>query len=331
LPKDGLNKELELFRKLGVKFEFNTKVGKDITVKALQQQNDVVLIAVGAQKDIELDIPGKELVGVYEGYRFLESLAAGKKMNIGKSVVIVGAGNVAIDAARSCVRLGAEVTIVYRRDKDEMPANMHEIHDAMDESIHFMYMSAPHRIVGDVKGRVTGLEIRKMKFEGFDHAGRKRPIETEETAIVVSETVILAIGETVEFEPAREIGLEVRKSGTIRVHQPTYLTNLAKVYAAGDAVTGPATVSEAMGMARAAAEAIDGALMKEKRFHRLFREFTYKDELVTASDPVKHVDPKKLAIRERVASFQEVLAGYNGEEALSEANRCLRCDIKCQE
>jgi NADH-quinone oxidoreductase subunit F len=329
LPKDVLNKELDLFRKLGVKFVFNTRIGQDISFKALQKQNDAVFIAVGAQKDVELEIPGRNLKGVLQGYEFLEDFSLGRRLPIGKHVVIVGAGNVAIDAARSCLRLGADVTIVYRRDKDEMPASTHEVKDAMDESIHFMFMSAPLHIIGDLKGRVTGLEIRKMKFEGLDNSGRKKPVETDETEIIECNTVILAVGEKVDFEPAKEVGLEMRKNGTIRAHLPHYNTNVAKVWAGGDAVTGPATVSEAMGSARTAAEAIDFHLMKEKRFHRLFRDFKYKDELVAEPEPLKKIEPKKLPVKERIASFQEVLAGYSGQEALQEAERCLRCDIKC--
>ena len=331
LPKDGLNKELELFRKLGVKFVFNTHIGKELSFKNLQKQNDAVFLAVGAQKDIELDIPGRHLAGVLQGYEFLEKFASGKKLHLGKKVVVVGAGNVAIDAARSCLRLGADVTIVYRRDKDEMPANVHEIKDAIDENIRFMFLSAPHRVISDIKGKVTGLEIHKMKFDGFDNTGRKKPIETGETAIVECNTIILSLGEKVEFESASEIGLELRKNGSIKVQQPSCRTNLSKVYAGGDAVTGPATVSEAMGLARQAAEAIDIDLMKEKRFHRLFRDFKYKDEVIPEPEGGKKIDPKKLAVKERVSSFQEVLAGYSGEEALQEATRCLRCDVKCHE
>jgi NADPH-dependent glutamate synthase beta subunit-like oxidoreductase len=271
------------------------------------------------------------LQGVIQGYEFLEEFAAGKRLHIGKKVVVVGAGNVAIDAARSCLRLGADVTIVYRRDRDEMPANEHEIKDAVDETIRFMFMSAPQKIIGDVKGRVSGLEIQKMKFDGFDNSGRKRPVETGETAIVECNTIILAIGEKVDFEPAKEIGLELRKNGSIKAHQPSGRTNLAKVYAGGDAVSGPATVSEAMGLARQAAEAIDIDLMKEKRFHRLFRDFKYKDELIPEPEGGRKVDPKKLPVKERISSFQEVLTGYSGEEALNEAARCLRCDVKCQQ
>ena len=169
-----------------------------------------------------------------------------------------------------------------------------------------------------------------MRFDGFDNSGRKRPIETGESTIVECSNVILSLGEKVDFEPSKDIGLELRKNGAIKVQQPSYRTNLHKVYAGGDAVTGPATVSEAMGIARQAAEAIDFDLMKEKRFHRLFRHFKYKDEIVVEPEGGKKVDPKKLAVKERISSFQEVLSGYTGEQALNEAVRCLRCDVKCQ-
>jgi NADPH-dependent glutamate synthase beta subunit-like oxidoreductase len=331
LPKDVLQKELELFRKLGIKFVLNTRIGKDVAFKTLQKENDAIFLAVGAQKDIELDIAGKELKGVLNGYEFLEELAHGKKMHIGKKVVVVGAGNVAIDAARSCLRLGADVTVVYRRDRDEMPANEHEIKDAIDETIHFMFMSAPQRIIGDAKGSVAGLEIHKMRFDGFDSSGRKKPVDTGETALVECSSVILAVGERVDFSSAQEIGLELRKNGAIKVRQPDYQTNLPKIYAGGDAVTGPATVSEAMGIAQQAAEAIDFDLMHERRFHQLFRTFKYNQEVLAEPEGGKKVDPKKLPVRERISSFQEVLSGYSGQQALHEATRCLRCDVKCQE
>ncbi len=331
LPKEVVNKELELFKKLGVKFIFKTRIGKEISLKTLQSQNDAVFIAVGAQKDIELHIDGNSLDGVLQGYEFLEDLAIGGRLRVGKKVVVVGAGNVAIDAARSCLRNGSDVTIVYRRDRDEMPANEHEVKDAMDENIRFMFMSAPYRIIGDRNGKVTGLEINKMKFEGFDGSGRKKPVETNEKEIIPCDNVILAIGEKVDFEAAKEAGVELRKNGTVKIQQQTCRTNIPSVYAGGDAVTGPATVSEAMGIARHAAESIDNDLMKEKRFHKLFREFNYKDEVELEPEEAKMIEPKKVPVKERISSFQEVLAGYTGEEALLEATRCLRCDVKCHE
>lgn len=331
LPKDVVNKELELFKKLGVKFLFNTRIGKDISLKTMQKQYDALFIAVGAQKDIELHIEGNKLDGVLEGYEFLEDLAIGGRLKVGKNVIVVGAGNVAIDAARSCLRQGSDVTIVYRRDRDEMPANEHEVKDAMEENIRFKFMSAPYKIIGDRNDKVTGLEIIKMKFDGFDSSGRKKPVETNEKETIPCDTIILAIGEKVEFDAGKEAGLELRKNGTVKIHQPSCRTNIPNVYAGGDAVTGPATVAEAMGIARNAAEAMDHDLMKEKRFHKLFREFKYKDEVEMEPEEAKKIEPKKVSVRERVSSFQEVLGGYTGEEALLEATRCLRCDVKCHE
>jgi NADPH-dependent glutamate synthase beta subunit-like oxidoreductase len=170
-----------------------------------------------------------------------------------------------------------------------------------------------------------------MKFDGFDNTGRKKPVDTGESSIVECSTVIMAVGERVDFEPAKEIGLELRKNGSIKASAPNYRTNLAGVYAGGDAVTGPATVSEAMGIARNAAEAIDFDLMKEKRFHRLFRDFKYKDEVTAEPKGGKMIKPKMLPVKERISNFQEVLSGYSGEEALHEATRCLRCDVKCHQ
>ncbi len=331
LPKDVLNKEIELFKKLGVKFVMNTRVGKDISYRSLLKNNDAIFLAIGAQKDIDLEIEGRDLQGVLQGYEFLEQLGIGKKPRLGKRVIVVGGGNVAIDAARSCLRLGCDVTVVYRRDRDEMPANEHEIKDAMEEMIKFRFMSAPYRIIGDEKGHVRGLEIMKMKFEGFDVAGRKKPVETGEKEIIPCDTIILAVGERVDAEDAKELGLELKKNGAIKANPPSYRTSVARVYAGGDAVTGPATVSEAMGIARTAAEAIDFDLMKEHRFHHLFRDFTYANELPKETNGKKKIEPKKLPVKERIATFQEVLVGYSGEEALAEAARCLRCDVKCNE
>ncbi|HAP36793.1 MAG TPA: proton-conducting membrane transporter, partial [Bacteroidetes bacterium] len=176
-----------------------------------------------------------------------------------------------------------------------------------------------------------GLEIIKMKFDGFDSSGRKKPVETTEKEIIPCDNIILAIGEKVEFDAAKEAGLELRKNGTVKINHSSCRTNLPNVYAGGDAVTGPATVAEAMGIARKAAEAIDHDLMKEKRFHHLFREFKYKDEVELEPEEAKMIEPKKVSVKERISSFQEVLAGYTGEEALLEATRCLRCDVKCNE
>ncbi len=328
LPKDVLDKELSVFKQLGVKFVMNTTVGKDIKISKFLKDHDVVLIAIGAQKDSSLGIEGENLKGVYPGYEFLESFAKGEIKNVGKRVLVVGGGNVAIDAARTLLRLGADVSIVYRRDRDEMPANEHEIKEAMAEKIRFMFMRAPLKIMGDSKGNVKGLEVAKMVFEGFDKNGRKKVSMTGEKEVLDCDMIIIATGEKVEFKYYKELGVELNKDGTIKVDSHTFKTTNSKVYAVGDCVTGPATVSEAMGIAIRASKEIDYELTGERRFDKLYRKFEYKNEVPLKPFGGKQTKPKSLPVKERINNFQEVVLGYTGEQALEEAMRCLRCDVR---
>ncbi len=328
LPKDILAKEIELIKKLGVKFVMNTAVGTDISYKTLAKDNDAVLLGIGAEKDTPLDIPGSNLKGIFPGYEFLEDYTKGKKVRIGKKVAIVGAGNVAIDAARTALRLGAEVTIVYRRDRNEMPANLHEIEDAEAEKIKFKLMSGPSKVIGDAKGNVKGLEVEKMKFGSIDRSGRRKPVGTGVFETVDCDTIILAIGEKVESAFAKDLGIETNKNATLKTNPFTFRTSNEKFYAIGDAVTGPATAAEAMGIAKKTAEAIDMDLMKERRLSKLYKKFVYKNEVSLKPEGGKNTKPKKVAAKDRINSFQEILSGYSGEQALREATRCLRCDIK---
>ncbi|MBN2754756.1 MAG: FAD-dependent oxidoreductase [Candidatus Goldbacteria bacterium] len=331
LPKDILQKEIEMLKKFGVKFVMNTLIGKDISTKALLKSNDIVYMAFGAQKESDLDIPGVKLNGVIPGYRFLENFAQGKKVKVGKKVAVIGAGNVAIDAARTALRLGADVTIVYRRDRNEMPANIHEIEDAEAENIKFKLLSGPKAVIEGPGKTVKGLEVEIMKLGGIDRSGRRKPVATGETEIIKCDTVILAVGEKVDPALAKELGVEINKDGTLKVDPFSYKTANTKVFAGGDAVTGPATAAEAMGTAKTAAGAIDFALMGENRFDKLFRKFEYKNEVPLKPEGGRNTKTKKVPAKERVRNFQEILSGYSGEQAKREAVRCLRCDVKsCQ-
>ncbi len=332
LPKDILQKEIDLIKKLGVKFVMNTMVGKQISFKKLEKENDIVFIAVGAQKDQHLEISGSNLNGVYPGYELLEELSQGKKVKIGKKAVVIGAGNVAIDVARTLLRHGADVTIVYRRDRNEMPANIHEIEDAEDEKIKFKLLSAPRKIIEGSGKTVKGLEIERMKLSGVDKSGRRKPVPTGEFETINCDMVVLAIGERVDSNFAKDLGIETNADGTIKTNPFTYRTTNSKFYAAGDAVTGPATAAEAMGIAIKCAESIDKELTGENRFHMLYKEFKYKNDVPLKPEGGRNVKPKKLPVKERINNFQEVQSGYTGEQALREAVRCLRCDVKsCQQ
>ncbi len=329
LPHAVLQKEVEFIKKLGVKFIFNTTLGKDIDLITLENQYDAIYLAIGAWKEMGLNIPGEHAQGVFTGTEILKELAQNIQPPLGEKVVIIGAGNVAIDAARSLWRLGKDVTVVYRREKCDMPANHAEITESEAEQIRYHFMSAPAEILTDDAGKVRGLKIEMMVRGGIDASGRSKPVPTGKFDEIPCDSVILAIGESVDSQILKENGLAIGLGGKIMINPFSHETARKKVYAGGDAVTGPSTAAEAMGMAKNAAESIDFELMKEKRFHLLFREFTYRN--IVPVNPKK--SPKnvsyKLAVKDRVGNFHEVECGYSGEQARNEVNRCLRCDVRC--
>jgi NADH-quinone oxidoreductase subunit F len=329
LPKAVFKKEVDFIKKLGVKFIFNKQLGRDITLSQLESNYDVVYLAIGAWKNVEMSIPGADAKGIIAGTELLKELALDKKTHIGKRIVIVGAGNVAIDAARSIWRMGKVVTVVYRREKDDMPANHDEIVEAQAEGIIFKFLSAPEEVIKNKSGNVKALKVSKMKCGSIDESGRRKPVPTGEYEEIDCDTIIVAIGEKVDSDIFSKDGLRLRKDGRIMVEPFSYRTSRPKVFAGGDAVSGPSTAAEAMGMARKAAEAIDFALMREKRFDNLFQKFDYKNVIpVETSNQMMNKSPK-LNISERKGNYLEVSLGYSGEQARNEVNRCLRCDVKC--
>jgi NADH-quinone oxidoreductase subunit F len=328
LPHAVLQKEVQLIKKLGVKFNFNTTLGKDITLQTLENQFDATYIAIGAWKEMAVHIPGEKAKGVFSGTDVLKMLALDKKPALGQKIVIIGAGNVAIDAARSLWRLGKEVTVVYRREKCDMPANHAEIQESEAEKINFHFMSAPAAVLTDEKNRVSGLKIELMTCGGIDVSGRRKPVPTGKFDEIPCDSIIFAIGEQVDSELLKANGIETMSGGRVAINPFSQITTREKVFAGGDAVTGPSTAAEAMGMARKAAESIDFELMQEKRFHLLFRKFTYRN--VIPDNPKKALKnvSYKLAVRDRVGNFHEVDCGYTGEQARNEVGRCLRCDVR---
>ncbi len=329
LPKSVLQKEVQFIRKLGVKFLFNQRLGQNFSFETLIDKYDAVYLAIGAWKDIDPNIPGEKAKGVFAGTEILKELALGKMPKLGERVVIIGGGNVAIDSARSLWRLGKDVTVVYRREKGDMPANVAEIFEAEAEKINYHFLAAPHEILTDARGKVKALKVEVMSGGSIDTSGRRRPVSTGKFEEIPCDSVVLAIGERVDSAHLSQHGLAATKDGRLIVDPFTFLTSVSKIYAGGDSVTGPSTAAEAMGMARKAAESIDLALMNENRFHMLFRKFEYKN--LVPQNP--KVSPKnrsaKLTVKERIGNFQEVECGYTGEQARNEVNRCLRCDVRC--
>lgn len=328
LPLDTLDREIEFIKSLGVTFRYNTRVGKDISMEELEHNYNKIIIAVGAHKDVLLNVKGNDLKGVISGMDFLKDVAKGVQPDIGKNVVVIGAGNVAIDAARTAQRFGAEVTVVYRRVKSDMPANKDEIKEAEIEGVNFLFLSNPTEILADVNDRVRGIELARMACGDIDLSNRRKPVPTGESFIVGCDTVIMAVGEEVEAPFLKEFGIKCHSNGNIFADHFTFKTNYPKIYAIGDAVTGPSTAAEAMGIAKKAAEVIDFELTNKRRFHKLFRAFDYSNEVPLKPEGGNRHYSVKRPLEERTGNFKEINLGYTKEQAYEEVARCLRCDVR---
>ncbi len=273
LPKTLVQKEIDNLRKLGVKIETNMVIGRILTLDDLNEQGfEAIFIGSGAGLPTFMKIPGENYNGVYSANEFLTRINLMKAykfpecdtpIHVGKRCAVIGGGNVAMDAARSAKRLGAEeVYIVYRRSEKEMPARLEEVHHAKEEGIIFKLLTAPVEVLGDDKGWVTGLKCIEMELGEPDASGRRRPIEKKGSEFTLPmDTVVVAIGTSPNpLIKMTTPGLETQKWGGIVVDEKSMATSRTGVYAGGDAVTGAATVILAMGAGKTAAAAIDNYL-----------------------------------------------------------------------
>jgi NADH-quinone oxidoreductase subunit F len=331
LPKNVLDKEIELIERLGVRFQFNVNVGDDITLNDLAHQYDSVFLAIGTWKEAWVYLSGTELTGVIPALPFLESVSRDQSVPVGRNVVVIGGGNAAIDSARTARRGGAHVTIVYRRERNDMPAIPEEIEAAEREGAKIMYLATPHRIIGDKNGRVRALEAVRTKLGEYDTSGRRRPVPTDEVIRIECDTVILAVGENVDPDFCRASGLTLKEGGTIEVDRYSLETSRERFYAGGDLITGASNVSNAMGYGKKAARSIDRKLMAEERFESLAPAFSYAmHPPETPSETGRHV-PGEVPAAERVRSHAEVSLGLTAVAAMEETARCLRCDVRSAE
>ena len=218
------------------------------------------------------------------------------------------------------------MTVIYRRERKDMPAIHEDVEAAEQEGAHFVFLATPHRIVGE-NGAVKAIEVVKTRLGEFDSSGRRRPISTEEIQSFKCDTVILAVGEAVDRDFCKASGLSTRENGTLVYDRYTQETSRDKVYAGGDLISGATNVSNAMGYGKKAARFIDQRLMEEVRTQEFLPHFEYDQK------PPEHVSeshrhyPHPLPAQQRVKDFQEAVLPLTAEEALEEASRCLRCDI----
>ena len=328
LPKEVIAREVELIRRMGVQFECGVAVGTDIPLNDLDNRFNAVFLAIGTWKEAWVYLPGTELKGVLPALLFLEAVAKEEAVRLGRRVAVIGGGNAAIDSARTALRMGSEATVIYRRDRKDMPAIKEETDAAEAEGVKFVFLATPHRIVGDEEGNVKAIEAVKTRLGEFDSSGRRRPVPTNEIRRFECDSVILAVGEAVDIDFARASGLRIKDDGTLEVDRYTLETSRSKFYAGGDLITGASNVSNAMGYGKKAARNIDLRLMGPGRWERIGAQFAYGNEppVQPGEGPRGHAED--VPASERAESFAEVSIGLAEKDALQEARRCLRCDIR---
>jgi formate dehydrogenase major subunit len=341
LPKDLLDKEIGILEKMGVEIKTNAEFGKDITFDGLKADGyKSFFIGIGAQKDMPMGIPGETAKGSYQSVEFLRKVSLGEIPKFGEKCAVVGGGNTAMDVSRTLIRLGAkEVHIIYRRDKEAMPANVEEIVEAEEEGVQFNFLKNPTKVVVDDNNIVKGLNLINMKLGEPDQSGRRRPIAMPETEHFVEfDTVITAIGQKIDISILDTMGLKYNKRGRVEVKENVFSTNVPGVFSGGDCVLGPSTVVESVAHGREAAETIAHYLeegeIRDVPFEffiqkKDFKEITEKDfEDVEKEHPIKI---KKLSAIERKNNFEDFEFTLSEEEAITEAKRCRQCgcqDIK---
>jgi NADPH-dependent glutamate synthase beta subunit-like oxidoreductase len=336
LPREVIDREVAMIEDLGVEIRYNTKFGEDVTLDGLKKEGfEAFFFAIGAHNSFKLRIPGEtDFPQMIDAIDLLRNVALGDRHVPGKKVIIVGGGNVAIDAARTCLRLGSEeVTIAYRRTRKEMPADEEEVEQAEEEGIRLSFLTVPIEIVGR-EGRLSGMKCLRAELVAKEGSSRKSPVPIEGSEYIMeADAVISAIGQMVDDACMRSLpDLDWTRRGTIHVKMSCMETNLDGVFAAGDAVTGPATVVEAIGGGKKAAEAIDRYLsgipqptmppvpVRRDRVEWLEVPATTKMVLKRPEMPLLKIDRRR-------TTFQQVELGYSENMAREEARRCLRCDI----
>jgi NADPH-dependent glutamate synthase beta subunit-like oxidoreductase/2,4-dienoyl-CoA reductase-like NADH-dependent reductase (Old Yellow Enzyme family) len=332
LPKHEVQVEIEDIQKCGFEMKLNSPIGKEgLTIDTLWQQGyKAIFVATGAHKSLSMGVPGEDMKGVFHGIALLKDANLGKTVKLGEKVVIIGGGNVAIDAARTALRLGSkDVRIIYRRSKDEMPAYREEVEAAEAEGANIQYRAAPVRVVGK-DGTVTGLECIKTELGEPDASGRKRPVPVKGSEFVIkADAVISAVGEVPDTSFLDTKKFDIAAEGTIKVKAQSLETNVNGVFAGGDVVSGPATVIEAIAVARKAAVAIDRYLRgQDLEYEEQLPQTIGIEEVETALFKKRRRQKMPaLAPRKKIQSFKEVETGFTELAALSEADRCLQCGM----
>ena len=322
LEKDVINAEIKVLKDLGVKFKTGVEVGRDITLDKLREQGfKAFYLAVGASKGAKVGCPGDNLPGVFTGIDFLREVNLGEKPAVGKNVAVIGGGNVAIDVARAAIRLGAKTTVVYRRDRDAMPAADDEVEEAIEEGVKFMFLAAPAEISGDGKAETLKVEIMELK-DG-------KPVGTGKFETLPVSAVISAIGQKIDLGG---IDVETGAKGTVNVSLPSYQTSVPDVFAGGDVVTEPKFAIDAIAAGKEASISIHryvhpGQTQNLGRDRRNYKPLDINTVGVSAAgfDNAPRQKAVNAPAKEAKKSFKDLRGTLTEEQIKIEASRCLGC------
>jgi len=339
-PRDLLQAEIDAILSLGVEIEYNKKLGSDVSLNEIKENYDAVLLTVGAFKSRAMGVEGEKLgyKGVLKsGIDFLQAVALGKEVTVGKKVVVVGGGNTAIDCVRTIVRLGVkDVNLVYRRSRNEMPAEAWEVDEAEAEGVKLHFLVNPVKVIAE-NNDVVSVECVKMQLGAPDESGRRRPVPIPDSNFTLDcDTIIPAIGQFPNLDfLGEEDGIAVTKWNTIHVEEDLYMTATSAVFAAGDCEWGPDTVVRAVSAGRRAASMIDRYMMEGKPYltdEENLELLLYKNRVVFDKDEqicepatIPRVKQHALTYKERANSFDEVEKPFTSKQAYLEASRCMRC------
>ena len=331
LEKDVLNAEIDILKEMGVEFRCGVEVGKDVTIQQLRGEGyKGFYLAIGAQKSAKLRIPGEELEGALGGVDFLREVNLGNKPDIGRRCAVIGGGNVAMDVCRSAVRLGAEETYVfYRRSEAEMPADPEEVREAMEEGVKFRFLSAPVEIIG-ADGRVSAIKIEKMALGEPDERGRRKPVGTGEFEIVEIDSVIGAVGQTVDWGTLDVGALKTTKKNTAEADSLTYQTAQPDIFVGGDCYTGPKFAIDAIAAGKEAAISLHryvhpGQTLTAGRDRREYHALDKEHAMIGVGgfDREHRQTPGYNAAKAK--TFADARVTFTEEQVRKECARCLGC------
>ncbi len=323
LPDDVLDAEIQKIADMGVEIKYNTKIGKDITFADLKKDYKAIYLSIGAHTGWDMNIPGEDAENVLTGADYLHKVSAGEKVEIGNKVVVIGGGDTAIDAAMTSLRLGADVTLLYRRTRNEMPAIDHDIVLAEEEGINFEFLAAPVEVVKNGGSKATALKCLKMELGEPDDSGRRRPVPIEGSEYTVDATAIIsAIGQAPDWE-----GLDSFKNEKGWITADDYgITEEAGVFAGGDVTVGLGIATEAIGIGRKTAEAIHHFLQDNELEKPEAMPIVRPDSMNLGHyASLERHHEKYLPPAERKTNFNELRFALSEEQAIEEAKRCMSC------